>query len=163
MAKLILLIFLIAPVMGCEGKVKLLGTKTVNAVLFSPMEGKILIDGKVASGAVIRRNIKLQGNVFLDDEFQSNESGEFSLPEVKKQLELSPLNQFVVNQYIVVELNGESYEMWYMGKLDTEKFSELQGQPINLTCDLTDDMRKVETPAGLLMTSCKWGSIQTST
>ncbi len=112
MVKLILLlIFVIALIVGCEGKVKIFNTKTVDAVLFSPMEGKIFSEGKAAAGAVIRRKITLYGEDFLDDEFKVDDSGSFSLSKVSKQLELSPLNQFVVNHF-KGEVFCSGYGIW---------------------------------------------------
>lgn len=139
---------------------KLLGTKIVDAVLFSPLEGHVLLNGSPASGAEITRIIKLQGEEYSEEKFKADSHGHFKLPLVREELELTPLNQFLASQRIFVQYKDEEYLIWNFGKMDTDIHSELGGSPIDLTCNLTDELRRVETPRGGLMTICHWRELK---
>lgn len=73
---------------------------------------------------------------------------------------MSPLAEFVVTQRLTVSFNGEEFVIWAMGNGNTNIYGELGGKPVDLTCELTDDRERVEVENGLLMTSCKWKTIE---
>jgi hypothetical protein len=133
--------------------------KEEEVVLFSPMEGKLTFEGKPAADAKIVRSLKWKGEVVETDTFHANQKGEFDIPSKKDTIKISPLTQFVVQQDIFVYFKEKKYHVWDMGKLSKLEYGELYGRPINLHCELTEEMIGVDVLFGLLETSCKWDSI----
>lgn len=135
----------------------LFGTEVV---LFSPMEGKLTYEGKPAASAKITRLTKWKDDTGETEIFHANENGEFSIPLKKAKVRISPLAEFVVTQRLTVSFNDEEFVIWAMGNGNASIYGELGGKPTDFTCELTDDRERVEVENGLLMTSCKWKSIE---
>lgn len=128
-------------------------------VLFSKMEGHITYKGKPVSNAKIERRVNWKDDIGEKDYFETDDKGYFLLPEIRENIKLSGLTQFVVGQEIKVLHKDKEYYIWNMGKMSKNKYGELGGKPINFRCDLKDDAVRVEVEHGLLGTSCKWDSI----
>jgi len=128
-------------------------------VLCSSLEGKITLNGEPASGAKIVRWFKWKDQKGESQSIYADEHGFFALPTVKGELKSSILAQFVVTQKITVHYQANEYEIWVIGKDSKEEFGELGGKPINFRCELSDEPETVDLEDALLMTSCKWDSI----
>jgi len=127
-------------------------------VVSSPFEGVISINGSIAPNAKIERVLKWGDEedtetVFTDDD------GKFTLQVKRAEIEVNPLVQFTAHQKIFVYYQGEKYQIWVMGKLDKELYAELNGKPVNVQCGLNDSIRRIESPGGLLGTSCTWDGL----
>lgn len=126
------------------------------AVLFSPLEGHLLFNGKPASNAKITLWIKwkdIKGDFF---HFKADENGYFSIPEKKSYYKENPLAQIVITQEITVEYNNETYLIWTLSKTSTLIYEEFGGKPDNLKCELLDDLEATRTNNILMGTNCKW-------
>ncbi len=128
-------------------------------VIFSPMIGKITLNGKPVSKAKIERWLKWKDEEGERDYFATDESGQFSIPIKKDFVRLSSISQFVMAQEVRVFVGGEKFDFWIMSKRNKDEFGELGGKPVNFRCELTDDLVRVEVDDGLLGTSCTWDSI----
>jgi len=128
-------------------------------VLFSPMEGRITLNGKPAASARIERFIKWQDETGEKDNFTTDQNGHFNLPIKKATVKLSTISKFVIAQELRVYIQDEVYLIWTMGTGNKIEFGELGGKPQNLHCELSDEMTRVEVDDGLLGTSCKWDNI----
>lgn len=131
-----------------------------DVVICSPMEGRITFKGVPITGAKIERFLKWKDDKGQKDSVVTDEHGKFKLSLVKESAKLPKLSQFVAHQEISVIYNGEKYVIWVMGKMGKSLYSELGGKPVNLHCELTDDLVRVETDDGLLGTVCKWSDIE---
>lgn len=122
---------------------------------FSPVQAKLTLNGEPAVGAQVTRIAKLKDT--KTEETTTNTNGEFSFPAVfeKSVKKLLPM-EIVVSQQILVEYQGETYEIWANGKMNPDENSELDGQPLNLTCELTDELRTHRTSSSLILTNCTW-------
>ena len=108
-------------------------------VIFSPINGKVLLNGKPVAGAVVERDWKWawkdeSGN----DRAISAADGQFALPLVERG---SLLGAFLphtpsVRQTILIKHEGKTYKAWMVDKEDYKLNGELQGKPIRLTCRL---------------------------
>lgn len=133
--------------------------KEEDVIVFSPMQGKLTFESKPANGAKIVRTLKWKDDVSESDTFYADEQGEFNIPLKKDTIKISPLVQFVVQQDIYVYFKEKKYHIWDMGKLSKNEYGELYGRPINLRCELSDEMVGVDVLFGLLETSCKWDGV----
>ena len=138
----------------------LLSKPEEKVVLFSPMKGTITFKNKAASGAKIERKVSWKDQTGETDTTVSDENGEFELTILEETVKLSKISQFVVSQEISVYYHGEKFLIWTMGKSSKNIYGELGGKPVNLTCELTDEDMPHRFDDALLMTVCKWDSIE---
>lgn len=132
----------------------------VDVVLFSAMSGVLTFNGELAAGASLTRSVKWDDSDGITETLEVTEDGKFSFETLSAQLKLSPLNKLVIKQRLVAIYKNNEYDIWIMGKIDKSQSTELGGKPINLSCELTDPITRVESLAGLLGTSCKWDWIE---
>lgn len=132
-------------------------------VLFSEMEGHITFDGKPVPNIKIERRVNWKDDVGEKDYFETDDKGYFLLPEIKMNLKLSGFSQFVVGQEIKVFYKETEKFIWSMGKRAKYKYGELEGIPINFSCELTDEDKPMRLKNGLLVTKCKWDKIENIT
>jgi hypothetical protein len=106
------------------------------------------------------RKVDWNGNEEKPDSVVTDEAGRFSFPVMNRVLRrLFPV-EFVAFQDIFVHFQGQEYQIWAMSKHDEgEEYGELGGIPVNLRCELTDELIPVEAKGGLFGTSCVWDSI----
>jgi len=136
-------------------------TKTEEeVVLFSEMEGHITFNGEPVKNTKIERLIKWKDDVGEKDYIETDEKGYFNFKEVKVMAKLSPLSQFTVLQELTAFFNDKEFVIWTMGKRTKHKYGELDGIPINLRCELTDEDNPMRLKSGLIVTTCKWDKIE---
>ncbi len=131
-----------------------------DVVLFSPMEGIITYKGQPAANAKITRTIIWKGDEGETDTFHTAENGEFKLPIKEAKVRIPLLGEFVLTQELVVFYEGEEFAIWGKSKRDLGEYGELGGEPQNLSCELTDEVVRLEGYNGLFGTSCKWDFIK---
>jgi hypothetical protein len=129
-------------------------------VLFTKMEGHITYKGKPVSNAKIERRVNWKDDIGEKDYFETDDKGYFLLPEIRENITLSGFTQFVVGQEIKVFFNNKEIYIWSMGKRSKYKYGELDGNPMNFRCELTDEDKPMRLKNGLLMTKCKWDKIE---
>jgi hypothetical protein len=122
--------------------------------VFSHVAAQLTLDGEpLKNETVIRR---WEWKELREDQTQTDEQGYFELPAV---FELSATRflpiEIVIGQELFVVIDGEEHKFWANAKRAPEENSELKGVPIELSCDLHDEM-KVHGEYGLLQTLCKW-------
>ena len=137
----------------------LFGGEKVEAVLFSPLEGKITYESKPASGAVLKLWIAWKDQDGETKNFNTDENGNFSIPIQTIEYRSSPLAQISIAQIITVEYNGSEYEIWKAGKSSTNLYAELGGRPENLVCELTKEEMDTHLDNSLLETLCVWTNL----
>lgn len=123
--------------------------------LFSDVSGVILFNGSPATQAVIKRTYEY--NKSQGDQTQTDQNGRFNFNSVSQFsiAKFLPI-EFVVAQSLTVEYQGKEYIIWTNTKRSFAKNSELGGQALQLTCELTTE-RSIYTDFGsILHTSCKW-------
>lgn len=135
------------------------GGEKVEAVLFSPLEGKLTFDGKPASGAKINLWIKWKDSKGETFSYTTDGDGKFAIPEHIATYRQSAIAQIVITQEITIEYKNQKYLIWTLSKSKTEKFSELGGRPIGLTCEMTGELEPVAENQVLMATNCRWDSI----
>lgn len=133
--------------------------KSEEVWIFSPMEGVVTYHGQPAAGARISRVVKWQSEQGERDEVVADENGRFRLSGMSRTLRQALPAEFVAYQDLYVHYQGQEYHVWVMSKREKGKFGELGGEPLNLQCELTDELERIEVDRGLLGTSCKWDAI----
>lgn len=135
----------------------LFGTEVV---LFSPMEGTITYEGEPVANARIVRLVKWKDNVGETESFYTDEHGYFHLPLKKAKVRIPPLAEFVISQSIFVHHGEQEFQVWGRTKRGIDLYDELGGRPVDLRCELTDEVDYIDVPDGLFGTSCKWQAIE---
>ena len=125
------------------------------AYFFSPVTGVITKDSNPVSNAKIIR--KWEHQSLEQDETVTDESGNFSFPEVRRRsaVQFMPA-EFVVGQEISVVHNGEEIVIWSASKRDTSENSELGGKKLVLKCDLDSEEKIYRDFGPALFTKCTW-------
>lgn len=120
--------------MGC-----LQGTAMAKMVIWSPMTGRVTLNGQPAAGAVLMRNFDWEWKDETgSDQTVANSAGEFSLPVIERSSLLGSLlpHQPVIKQVMVIEYKGVKYQAWGFHKMNYKINGENEGRPINVTCRL---------------------------
>jgi hypothetical protein len=131
--------------------------KPENHVIFSPMEGVLIKNGKPLANAIIIRRLKWNGNDDgLVEEFTTDEQGLFSLSIHEEELSLSMLNQFVASTDLEVVTEKGSEYLWTSSKFFPEIYSETNGKVVELVCDITSQEIAVPMGATSILTKCRW-------
>ncbi len=125
-------------------------------VVFSPMAGRLLFEGRPVSGAELKLWVKWKDKKGETYHYKADDSGFFSIPQINDTYRDSPLAQLVITQEITVEYRGESYLIWTLSKGNGELNAEYGGEPKNLVCELTEELRAIRTDDALLGARCTW-------
>lgn len=125
------------------------------AYLFSEVSGVVTHDGQIVTGAKVIRKYEL--NKLVEEETTTDEKGRFSFPAVRGRSisQVFPA-EFVAAQKILVEHGGEEVDIWSNSKRSPEKNSELGGNALEFTCELTDERKLYREFGAILFTRCKW-------
>jgi len=134
--------------------------KEVEAVLFSPLEGKMTYQGKPAAGATIKLWVAWKDKEGQTEEYTVGDNGDFSIPKKTVVYKANPLAQLVIKQKLTVFFEGQEFNIWALSKMEEAVFTELGGKPINFTCELTNDEKTVRGNRSLGGTRCTWESLE---
>lgn len=129
----------------------------LKACTFSEMQISLTLDGEPASGATVIRTVNWKNE--MTDTFTADEAGQVSLPAMYQNsiTQVLPI-EFVSAQTIKVEHKGNEYKIWVYAKRNPAKNVEFDGQPIKLTCELSDDPKTERAFGSVVKTACKWTS-----
>lgn len=124
--------------------------------VFSEVTARVTVKGEPLKNAVIIR--KWEWRELQQDKTTTDENGYFTFPAV---FERSIMNralpiELVIAQGLYVEIDGEIKKIWSNSKREPEQNAELGGQPINLSCELTDEMRITRQYGSIMNTLCTW-------
>jgi len=134
----------------------------IEAVLFSPLEGVITLEGKPVSGAKIKRKVAWKDQIGEIDYFTTDEKGYFSIPIKTVEYRDSAFVQISIGQKLTVEFKGKEYMIWRDGKSTTHLYGELGGRPVNLVCELTKEELDSHLGFSLVGTLCVWSELDQS-
>lgn len=127
-------------------------------VIFSPMEGVLLKDGKPLAHTKIIRTLRWNGNddTGLVEEFSTDENGNFLLPLHEEVLSLGMLSQFVAKAELQVAFFDDIIDIWYNNKFTGDLYAETKDKLMNLFCDITADEITVNSGQSTILTLCRW-------
>ncbi len=124
--------------------------------VFSGVKVVVLQRGKPVVGAEVTRISEWQKQKL--EKTVTDSRGQFSFPDLFENslAGIIPFTEFVASQQILVRVGTENFEIWANGKRSAKKNSELGGIPLELVCELNDNVRLVEEFGSLLVTNCRW-------
>ncbi|WP_444923644.1 DUF6795 domain-containing protein [Microbulbifer sp. DLAB2-AF] len=127
----------------------------LKACTFSEMKIRLTLDGKPAVGAKITRSVDWKDEKI--DFFTSDGEGNVKLPAKFESsvTQVLPV-EFISSQSINVEYENKNYLIWIYAKRNPGENSEMNGNPINLSCELTDEPKTERKFKSALKTSCKF-------
>ena len=130
-------------------------------VIFSPMEGVLLKDGKPLAHTKIIRSLRWNGNddKGLIEEFSTDENGSFLLPLHEEALSLGMLSQFVGKADLEVDINNQKEYIWTSNKFSSNVYSETNGLINNLVCDMSFEEISVPMSPTAILTRCRWDNM----
>ncbi len=141
---------------GCKGEEDNMLFQAENYCLFSAMEGTLTFQGKPAAGAKVVRQIEVDKKE-APDFVIADEAGRFSFDTINRKIR-QRLGEVVISQDIFVHYQGHEYHIWTLGKVgQTSEHEEFGGDKlVDLRCEITNEMVRVEIKKGILGTSCVW-------
>lgn len=127
----------------------------LKACTFSEMEISLTLDGEPAGGATVIRTVNWRNE--KTDTFTADDAGQVVLPAMYESsiTQVLPI-EFVSAQTIVVRHNEQEYKIWIYAKRKPEKNFEFDGQPIKLTCELSENPVTERAFGSVVKTACKW-------
>lgn len=135
------------------------GGEKKEVVLFSPLEGKLTYQGTPLANAKIKMRISWKDQKGETFYYSTRADGSFEIPSHKSAFKESPLAQLVIRQELYVEHGGNEYEFWIMSKMDPAEFTELGGEPLEMVCEITDELTTVRGINSLGGVCCKWKAL----
>lgn len=123
--------------------------------VFSSVKMQILKNGKpVKNAQVIRR---WEWNKLKEEKTTTDENGYFSLPAVYESSvsRLLPI-ELVIAQGIYVVEEGEEKKIWSNSKRKPDENVEFGGKPIDMRCELTNDLKIYKQFGSRMRTLCEW-------
>lgn len=133
------------------------------AVLFSPLEGKLTFKGNPAAGAKIKLWLVWKDQKGESEYFIADEKGYFQIPKKTVLYKQNPSFQISIGQMVTVEFSDQEYLIWRGGKSNTHLYGELGGRPENLICELTKEDLNTHLDYALISTRCEWTALDTAT
>ena len=108
-------------------------------VLWSPMTGRVLTNGRSAAGATLQRDFLWHfRNEKGSDRTIADANGAFSLPAIERASLLAWLlpHEPVIRQVMTVLFEGQSHNAWACFKHSYENNGEREGRPIDVIVHL---------------------------
>ena len=168
-ARLALLCLAVLGIFGCS-EIQAMG----KVVLFSPVSGIVLSNGKPVSGAVLKRHVFWRwGNKAYDDETTTDAAGRFAFPERSATMLLGSVlpHEPYIDQRITIEHGGTTYVAWQSAKrgyalndeliyMDMTDLDNPSGggsmktvgdptKPITVTCSLESPRKRIGNISGV--------------
>ena len=134
--------------------------KQVEAVLFSPLEGKLTYKGKPAANAKITLWTSWKDKTGETDTYYADEQGDFNIPQKNMTYTPNFLAQLVITQRVTVLFQGQEVDIWKVVKMEEGPFIELGGRPVNVRCELTHDDKTVRGGGSMGETRCQWDTLE---
>jgi hypothetical protein len=109
-------------------------------VLFSRVEGQVLLNGEPVAGAEILQRAQLAGNEPIRASARTDTTGHFTLDEITRSgrmIDLLP-TEVVVTQSISISHGNKEHEGWLHTKRNYDRNGELDGKPLQLVCELSE-------------------------
>lgn len=131
------------------------GTAMGKMVIWSAMKGRVLLNGKPAAGAVLKRDFNWGWkDENGSDQTTADAAGEFSFPAIERSSFLGSIlpHEPIIQQEMTITYKGVSYDAWAYFKRDYDPNSEGGGRPINVTCRLDAERDR----RGLVMGLCEF-------
>ncbi len=124
--------------------------------LFSKISWIITLEGNPVANALLTRTAKLSKDKV--DTTQTDENGYFEMPAVFERTITKFLPQeFVAKQVIVVDYNNQKYDIWSGVKRTEEENAESRGNPLIVSCELTQkDFDLIEVNGSPIFSRCQW-------
>jgi hypothetical protein len=116
-----------------------LGDAMAQRVLFSAVQGQVLLNGQPVAGARVERSwVWKRPDDVASDSALTDAEGRFSLPAVVDKGWLTGLfpHEAQIKQTILIQHSGRSHKAWMASKRNYDANGELAGKPIRLRCRL---------------------------
>lgn len=110
--------------------------------LCSKVEGVILRDGAPVENVKVKRNFNWHwGNKKNSQTVLTDSDGRFRFSEETTSSLTAKLipHEPVIEQKIVFTLDGVDYDGWFYTKHNYDNNGELNGKPLNFTCELSEE------------------------
>lgn len=125
------------------------------ACTFSEMKLHLTLDGEPVSDAKVTRTVNWKKEIV--DTFSTDNNGEVQLPALHESsvTQVLPV-EFISSQVINVRYEDSDYKIWVYAKRDPAENFEMNGNPLELTCELSDEPTTERAFDSIVKTSCKW-------
>lgn len=122
---------------------------------FSKITGVIIENGKPVTNALVERTTDY--NSKKSDETYTDSDGRFEFPALFERSAGSLLPQdFVVGQTIFISTMDGKKQIWEGIKRSKKENSESRGEPLEVECDLDNEIKVIKVDGQVFMTLCAW-------
>lgn len=120
-------------------------------ILFSPVSGTIVKDGKPCIGATLEQRVRSPYGEDKSIRATTDADGKFSFEEITESKGLFSFlpSEFVASQQITIVYDGDEYLGWAHSKRSDKRFSESDGKPFTLQCDLGKPPEEADKYSGI--------------
>ncbi|WP_276681898.1 DUF6795 domain-containing protein [Thalassolituus oleivorans] len=120
---------------------------------FSAVRATVTYKGEPVKGATVTRLTEWKKP--NKETTKTDANGAFDFPAIfERSVSKYSLMEIVISQQITVEYNGQLFEIWANGKMNSEEDSEFDGVAIDLDCELTNEQKTYRSNGSLVMTNC---------
>lgn len=134
--------------------------EVIDIVLMSPLEGVLTYQGKPLPNKEMKLWLRWKDEEGENFTYVTDVEGRFSIPEHKVRDSLNPFAQLVIRQELTVEHDNLLFEVWIRSKLRPQLFTELNGRPVGLVCDLAAEEVAVKGEGSLGVSICRWETLE---
>jgi len=125
-------------------------------VLFSEMNGQLLMKGEPVKNARIRRVANFSKDI--TDYATTDENGDFYFPAASVRTITTFLpTEFTARQELWVEVDGVEERFWLGVKSQREANSEARGDALKPVCELSNQNEMFRVRGAVFDTKCDWG------
>ncbi|AFV00430.1 hypothetical protein M5M_16495 [Simiduia agarivorans SA1 = DSM 21679] len=126
------------------------------ANLFSSVKGVLTLSGSPLAGATINRSVRWRDEEHTDST-TTDKDGRFEFPAIMSSGSIPRLPaEFNAFQSMTVDHDGSQVLIWETVKAESEENAELEGQPMVLTCELSEASRFEHLLLNSIETRCRW-------
>lgn len=124
--------------------------------VFSEVKARVTLNGEPLKNTAIIR--KWEWRDLQQDKTATDEDGYFEFPAIFERsiMDRALPIELVIAQGLYVETEGEVQKFWSNSKREPQENAELGGQPINLSCELTNEMKITRQYGSIMNTLCTW-------
>ncbi len=123
--------------------------------LFSGFSGVLLDKGSPLAHVELYRKVEYRDKLY-EDKVITNKEGRFTFKSVWYRPLIDDIDQFSAHQDIFINYKNSEIWIWSAGKLSPHEFAEFGAIPINLVCDISNEMDGPNLTGATVATMCKW-------
>lgn len=131
-------------------------SNVAKANLFSSVNGVLTLNGSPLAGVTVNRSVRWRDEDHTDSAV-TDKDGRYAFPALMSSGSIPRLPaEFNAFQKMTVDHGGEEVLIWETVKAEPMENAELEGQPMTLTCEVSEEPRFEHLLLNSIETRCRW-------